>query len=231
MKNKKILYQEISDMIKKDIIKGKYPVNTYIPTEIELEEIYDVSKITVRKAIQILCNEGYLIKQSGKGTEVISNRPFNILSKASSFTTILEKNGQLVKKSVLEIKDTEELIDETFKYDRVIEVIRLFEIEGEPAILFKHFISIPKNTEISKISLKNFSLYTFMAALGIQISFIDDQFSAEMPSKEVKERLTLSQDFVLKRIRQSHNKTNELVEHTVAYYDTSKQPYIIDYEV
>jgi DNA-binding GntR family transcriptional regulator len=219
MKNKKILYQEVSDSIKKDIIEGKYPLNTYVPTEIELEKMFDVSKITVRKAIQILCNEGYLVKQSGKGTEVISNRPFNILSKASSFTTVLEKQGNVVTKSILSVEETDLVTDMTFKHDRVIEIIRLFEIKEEPAIFFKHYISVPKNSDLNSIQTENFSLY------------IDDQFSAVEATEEVKNRLDLSKEFVLKRVRQSFDKDNQLVEYTVAFYDSDKQPYIIDYEV
>ncbi|MFI3604485.1 GntR family transcriptional regulator [Vagococcus fluvialis] len=231
MKNKKILYQEVSDSIKKDIIEGKYPLNTYVPTEIELEKMFDVSKITVRKAIQILCNEGYLVKQSGKGTEVISNRPFNILSKASSFTTVLEKQGNVVTKSILSVEETDLVTDMTFKHDRVIEITRLFEIKEEPAIFFKHYISVPKKSDLNSIQTENFSLYAFMASIGTQISYIDDQFSAVEATEEVKNRLELSKEFVLKRVRQSFDKDNQLVEYTVAFYDSDKQPYIIDYEV
>ena len=151
MKNKKILYQEVSDSIKKDVIEGKYPLNSYIPTENELEEMYNVSKITVRKAIQILCNEGYLVKQSGKGTEVISNRPFNILSKASSFTTILEKSGKQVEKKVLSAVETDLYSEENFKHDRIVEISRMFNISHEPAILFKHYISVPKHTDLAAV--------------------------------------------------------------------------------
>ncbi|MFC6346203.1 GntR family transcriptional regulator [Vagococcus carniphilus] len=231
MKNKKILYQEVSDSIKKDVIEGKYPINSYIPTENELEEMYNVSKITVRKAIQILCNEGYLVKQSGKGTEVISNRPFNILSKASSFTTILEKSGKQVEKKVLAAVETDLYSEENFKHDRIVEISRMFNISHEPAILFRHYISVPKHTDLTIVEQKNFSLYTFMASVGTQISYIDDEFSAEVVSEEIKQMLKLTKDFALKRIRKSYDKNNFLVEYTIAYYDTVKQAYVIDYEV
>lgn len=231
MKNKKILYQEVSDAIKKDIIEGKYEVNAYVPTEVELEKMYQVSKITVRKAIQILCNEGYLVKQSGKGTRVISNRPFNILSKASSFTTILEKKGKSVKKKILSVKEVTEEIEMVFKHERVIEIIRLFEIKNEPAIYFKHYISVLRSTDLSVIKGDNFSLYSFMASLGTEISYIDDQFLAIGAAREIKEVLALEKEFVLQRSRHSRDSMNLLVEYTIGFYDSDKQPYIIDYEV
>ena len=70
-----------------------------------------------------------------------------------------------------------------------------------------------------------------MASVGTQISYIDDEFSAEVVSEEIKQMLKLSKDFALKRIRKSYDKNNFLVEYTVAYYDTAKQAYVIDYEV
>lgn len=231
MKNKKILYQEVSDSIKKDVIEGKYELESYIPTEVELEAMYDVSKITIRKAIQILCNEGYLVKQSGKGTKVISNRPFNILSKASSFTTILEKSGKPVEKMVLSITETDKYLEREFKHDRLVEITRLFKINEDPAILFKHYISVPRLADLEAIKIDQFSLYAFMASHGIQISYIDDQFLAVEVEEDVKEKLALSKDFALKRIRESYDKNNQLVEYTIAFYDSDKQAYIIDYEV
>ena len=41
-----------------------------IPSENELQQIYDVSRATVRKAIQLLVNEGFMEKKKGKGTFV-----------------------------------------------------------------------------------------------------------------------------------------------------------------
>jgi len=51
MKPKGLLYIEIAETLKKDILEGIYPVGTQIPTENELEVKFSVSKITVRKAI------------------------------------------------------------------------------------------------------------------------------------------------------------------------------------
>lgn len=56
MKPKGLLYIEIAETLKKDILAGIYPVGTQIPTENELEVKFSVSKITVRKAIEILAD-------------------------------------------------------------------------------------------------------------------------------------------------------------------------------
>ena len=64
------LYQQLMDDIKLDISNQKYRHGDKIPSETELAEIYNVSRITVRRAVSELCDEGYLAKHQGKGTFV-----------------------------------------------------------------------------------------------------------------------------------------------------------------
>lgn len=52
------LYQQIYDEIKDAIEKGVYAPKERIPSELELAEQYEVSRITVRRAVE-LCSDGY----------------------------------------------------------------------------------------------------------------------------------------------------------------------------
>ncbi|MCR1836070.1 GntR family transcriptional regulator [Oceanobacillus caeni] len=63
-------YQVIKDDLKSKILSGEYNVLEKIPTESSLQEIYDVSRHTVRKAILELSNEGFLRSEKGSGTYV-----------------------------------------------------------------------------------------------------------------------------------------------------------------
>ena len=64
------LYQQIYDDIKAAIDDGTYKTDAKIPSEAELSEEYGVSRITVRRAIEDLCSDGYLTKMQGRGTFV-----------------------------------------------------------------------------------------------------------------------------------------------------------------
>ena len=72
-KSKIPLYMTVLEILKERIITGEYGLHTFMPTENELEKEFDVSKITIRKAIGMLENEGFVSKKSGSGTKVISN--------------------------------------------------------------------------------------------------------------------------------------------------------------
>lgn len=68
----KTKYQIIFDDIKSNILSGAYSVGEQIPTELALQETYNVSRQTVRKAILELSNEGFLRSEKGSGTYVSS---------------------------------------------------------------------------------------------------------------------------------------------------------------
>ncbi|WP_101842508.1 GntR family transcriptional regulator [Halobacillus sp. Marseille-P3879] len=63
-------YQVLIDDIKSKILAGEYDIGERIPTETGLQEIYSVSRQTVRKAILELSNEGFLKSEKGSGTYV-----------------------------------------------------------------------------------------------------------------------------------------------------------------
>lgn len=64
-------YLEVYSQIKNDLISGKYPAGSMLPTEDELINIYSASKTTIRHAAKILSDERYIEKKQGRGTEVL----------------------------------------------------------------------------------------------------------------------------------------------------------------
>lgn len=68
---KKFLYQQVCQSIKNKILSVEYPYGSLLPSEREIGELFQVDRTTVRKALQVLVDEGYAEKRAGKGTVVI----------------------------------------------------------------------------------------------------------------------------------------------------------------
>ena len=83
-KDSKPLYLQIKDILKHKIINNEYAVGSTIPSENELEDMFGVSRMTIRQAVNELVNEGLLRKERGrgKGTVVLSNAIADKLSTA-----------------------------------------------------------------------------------------------------------------------------------------------------
>ena len=56
------LYKQLMDIITQQIKNGTYKPGEKIPPEPELADLYHVSRITVRRTVEELCTQGYLIK-------------------------------------------------------------------------------------------------------------------------------------------------------------------------
>lgn len=73
-KSQSPLYQQLMARLKNDILAGVYPSGARIPSEQLLCETYGVSRVTVRKAMLDLVQEGLLVRRQGKGTFVADER-------------------------------------------------------------------------------------------------------------------------------------------------------------
>lgn len=232
MRRNRVLYLEIADKIREDIFAGKYPVGSMLPTETELEEIFNVSKITVRKAIELLAADEYVEKKSGKGTTVINNRPYNKLSKAISFTSILEKSNLTIEKKTLEIKKVSlDETDELYPYfgSQAICLSRIYLRDQEPFIYIKHFL--PGNLKYgSQTDLEKGSLYQMLHQNNYEIEKFKDEYIAIMLDEEQQKLLQTSEKIAIKRIRRSIDFDGCIVEYSEGIYNTAEQPYQIEYE-
>ena len=65
-----LLWQQVADDLLDDIRRGVLAPGAKLPNELELAEIYGVSRVTVRTAILNLRNQGYLTVTIGRGTFV-----------------------------------------------------------------------------------------------------------------------------------------------------------------
>ncbi|MGE5559158.1 MAG: GntR family transcriptional regulator [Bacillota bacterium] len=87
------LYQQLKGLLIEKIRNNEWPVNSRIPTERELCDIYRISRITVRQALGALEKEGYLYRKQGKGTFVTSPKIEQRLSGMYSFSDDIRKMG------------------------------------------------------------------------------------------------------------------------------------------
>jgi DNA-binding FadR family transcriptional regulator len=71
------LADEVAAKLQESILKGKYKVNQKLPVEAELMQYFGVGRSTVREAVKILVNSGFLRVQQGVGTFIEENSGIN----------------------------------------------------------------------------------------------------------------------------------------------------------
>lgn len=68
-------YQQVADTLRQRIARAEYRIGDVIPTSTELEELFSVSNITIRKALAILSDEGLVTGRRGVGTVIKAEPP------------------------------------------------------------------------------------------------------------------------------------------------------------
>ena len=109
------LYQQVIDIIKNEINSGAYKAGARIPNEFELAESYKVGRVTVRRAIEELVQQGYLTKRQGKGTFVNApklKRKIRQKDDVQSFSDACRVNGmepgaRVISRKILPADSTE----------------------------------------------------------------------------------------------------------------------------
>lgn len=96
-------YKEIAMALKEKIIEGDYKAGALLPDQESLAKAYDTSRVTVRKAIQLLIDEGLLYTRRGSGTYVRNNILKNnadVTQINSVFGTSEQEGGEVTSKIV-----------------------------------------------------------------------------------------------------------------------------------
>lgn len=155
------LYKQLMNDIVRDIASGLYGPNDKIPSEVELGDIYCVSRITIRRAITELEQNGVLTKHQGKGTFVIPKHvpEENIESEGFTigFAETCRANGvvpgaRLISRGLVEADSkAQEFFGDSCE-GRAVRIVRVRTADGRPLMiednlfnpsLFSFFLEAP----------------------------------------------------------------------------------------
>lgn len=141
------LYHQLMQRITADIERGAYPTGSRIPPEHELEQLYQVSRVTVRRALAELTSEGLLERKQGKGTFVSMPKGNIQLKNLHSFHDSCKINKVKPSTDVIHIRETaaskadaEEL--NLGSGSRVLETLRVCRADGVPVVLERNRFSM-----------------------------------------------------------------------------------------
>lgn len=191
-------YQLIFNTIVDQIKSGEILPNTLLPSENELKDQYDTSRETIRKALNLLAQNGYIQKVRGKGSIVIDINKFDFpVSGLVSFKELAEKMQEKSRTIVNELSfiiKPDAFLKQQLQLsgkDQVWKIVRTREIGGKKIILDKDYLSanyVPSITE----EICADSIYAYLEnELNLKISFAKKEIVVEEPTAEDRSFLDL----------------------------------------
>jgi GntR family transcriptional regulator len=86
-------YQQLYTILRDEIVSGRWKPGDMMPSETEMIEQFDVSRITVRQALELLVEEGLIYRRRGRGTFVAVPGIEQGLNRIVSFTEDMRRRG------------------------------------------------------------------------------------------------------------------------------------------
>lgn len=177
-----------------------YQTGSLLPSEKTLADVYKVSRETIRKALTMLLEEGYIQKKQGKGSIVLDIKRLNFpFSGLTSFKEIQE--AQNIQSETILVKNKRELAPKFLinqldlaPSQQVISLVRLRKISGEVVILDKDYLIDDKIRSIPSQAAKD-SLYAYLESeLHMNISYAKKIFVVEPATREDRQLMDLKND-------------------------------------
>jgi GntR family transcriptional regulator, trehalose operon transcriptional repressor len=191
-------YQIIFNTIVDQIKSGQISPNSLLPSENELKEQYDTSRETIRKALNLLAQNGYIQKVRGKGSIVIDINKFDFpVSGLVSFKELadkMEKKPRTIVNELSLIFKPDAYIKQQLQLsgkDQVWKIVRTREIGGKKIILDKDYLAAKYVPSITEEICAN-SIYAYLENdLNLKISFAKKEIVVEEPTAEDRSFLDL----------------------------------------
>ena len=205
------IYQDLKEKIEAEI----YATGSLLPSESALQDMYQASRDTVRKALRLLKDDGFIQSQKGKGSTVINRQEYvfpvsgvvSYAELAAQFhlqtrTVVLTNHfATLPAKSFKDVDPTVEV-----KQMRLLKRVRY--LENEPDIIDIDYLD-PKVVPQIPESVAKDSLYAYLEGpVGLTIAYATKEITVEAATEEDQRYLKIPPSAVVVVVRSCSSLTD-----------------------
>ncbi|HET7794877.1 MAG TPA: GntR family transcriptional regulator [Rhizobacter sp.] len=193
------LYAQIKEILRARILDGSYQPHQQMPSESEMMAAFEVSRITVRQALNDLQNEGLIFRIHGKGTFVSKPKAFQDLGRLQGFGEAMRQMGYETFARVLSVKTVTPSAQVAEKLQlpkraRVTELQRVRFLNREPISLDVTYVPTAIGQRLAKEDLAARDVFVILendyglalghAELQIGSTLADESLAAQLKVEE-----------------------------------------------
>lgn len=224
-------YMAIKNIILEEIKTGIFKKGELIPSEKILQEKYNVSRITVKRALDELALEGYVSRAQGKGTFVetdhVKSIPFEkkMISCSDEIRAInMTPSRKTVKHEVFVADKVIARELEIPEGSRVLHFARIYYADRTPINYSDGYINLQDLEGLEMFDLENNSLmHIIQNHFGLNIEMIRSSAEAVCAKEELAEWLEVEEGFPLIKLESLSGYMKEeqkFCEKVISYYRT-----------
>lgn len=166
------LYHQLARQIEAAIEDGRLERGSYFDNEIDLASRWQVSRPTVRQAMQDLVERGFLVRRRGVGTQVVSAKVRRSAT-LSSLQDDLRSQGRA--SSTMVITHERVVADASIAGDleiapgsQVVYIERCRSADGRRLTIMRNWLRVDVAGELATVQLTRTGLYALMQARGVR---------------------------------------------------------------
>ncbi len=162
---REIRYRTIADDLRSQIVAGELAAGAVLPSESELAGSYGVSRVTVRKALELLREEDRVASRQGYGWFVSGERVRQSLGALSTIEAQLAAQGRTPVRRVLSfgfVVAPAEL--PALAGEEVLEVVRVNLGDGQPFALVTVWCPADLGAALSRADVESATFYELLPA-------------------------------------------------------------------
>lgn len=176
--NDKPIYVQIYEQLKSEIAVGNYVEGDLLPSENELSNTYGSTRMTVRKALQELVQDGYIYRKKGKGSIVSSTRKSLGLLSIKGWTDVVAGSNKHGKTELIESISLKKLDTQIFQHialeaddeSNFYYLKRLRSVDNEAIIVEETYVPATDSLNLGEEPLLEGSLFkTLYTNYGIDV--------------------------------------------------------------
>ena len=233
----KPLHVQAEELLRNLIDSEEYKSGKYLPNEVELSQRLNISRNTLRQAINKLVFEGLLIRKKGVGTKVVQKGIVSGVKNWLSFSQEMKMLGIEIRNFELHIswKRPNDEICNFFNLDKEnpTKCIVLERVRGKKEYPFVYFISY-FNPNIPLTGEEDFTppLYELLENdYQITVKTSKEKISARLAGELIAEKLDIKAgDPILIRERFVYDTQQVPIEYNIGYYRADSFTYTIEAE-
>lgn len=190
----KLLYLQVRDILVEKIESGELSPGDALPGERTLAEMFDVSRVTIRKCIGNMVEEGYLIRSRGKETVVANRKISHRLGTLLGVAEELSETNNVVKVKVLN-KGYEKITSEIRKHleteddSEVYGFSRLMLKDNKPLVVNYSYVLHDIGKLVETLDLESDKVFQYLEHCGYNVSYAEQVITAGICNKKEAELL------------------------------------------
>lgn len=179
------LYFQVEQRIEEAILDGRLPAGARLENEVSLGERLNLSRPTIRRAIQDLVDKGLLVRRRGIGTQVVHGRVTRGVELTSLFDD-LATTGQKPSTELLHhsVDTANEMVAERLGVpvgSKVLHIRRVRIADGVPVAVLENWLP-EQFADITEADLKSMGLYELLRSRGVAIRVAKQKIGARASS-------------------------------------------------